>query len=73
MNEDNPNKTTLLEQCVRKMINDILDEREITLKKEEAEQIVNALLPEMDKIISNRVKEHFVLLADTMKEKFSSR
>ena len=63
--------TNIMETYLSSLINEILDEREIVIKEKEAKEIVSAIIPEMDILISKRVKEHICLLADFIKEKFS--
>ncbi|MFW9871829.1 MAG: hypothetical protein ACFFG0_01920 [Candidatus Thorarchaeota archaeon] len=58
-------------QHLKSLISDELKKQEYQLKENEAQQIVKALIPEIDKLISERVKQHFIELADFMKEKFS--
>ena len=62
-----------LDKYLEDLVNKILDKREIGLKKEEAKQIVEEIIPHLDKLVSDRIKEHFVILADVIKEKFSVR
>lgn len=72
MAKKKPNDTTnIMEEYLSSMINEVLDEREIGLKEKEAKEIVSAIIPELDSLISKRVKEHFCMLADLIKEKFS--
>lgn len=59
-----------LEVYMKRLVNKILDEREMSLKEDDAKQIVNAIMPELDELISKRVKEHFVTIADLIKNKF---
>ena len=61
----------VMEEYLSSLINEILDEREIGLKEKEAKEIVSAIIPELDSLISKRMKEHFCMLADFIKEKFS--
>lgn len=63
--------TNIMEEYLSSLINEILDEREIVIKEKEAKEIISAIIPELDSLISKRVKEHFSLLADFIKEKFS--
>lgn len=63
--------TNVMEEYLSSLINKILDEREMSIKEDEAKQIISAIIPEMDSLISKRMKEHFCLLADFIKEKFS--
>jgi len=64
---------TELDKYLEDLVNKILDEREIGLKKEDAQKIVEEIIPHIDKLISDRIKEHLDQLADHIKEKFSVR
>ena len=64
---------TELDKYLEDLVSKILDEREIGLRKEDAKKIVEEIIPHLDKMISDRVKEHFVQLAEQIKEKFSAR
>lgn len=63
--------TNIMEEYLSSLINEILDKREIGIKEKEAKEIVSAIIPELDSLISKRVKEHLCSLADFIKEKFS--
>ncbi len=69
---DTPN---IMEDYIRKIIKDEIckqaDLLEVTLKEEDASRIVLAILPQLDELISKRIKQHFTELADLTKEKFS--
>ena len=65
----------IMEDYIRKMIKDEISKQadllEVTLQEEEASKIVLAILPHLDDLIAKRVKQHFIELADLVKEKFS--
>lgn len=63
--------TNIMEDYLSSLINEILDEREIVIKEKEAKEIISAIIPELDSLVSKRMKEHFCMLADFIKEKFS--
>ena len=69
--DERPTATThIMEDYLKTLINQVLDKREIELKEEEANKIIKSIIPELDDLISKRVKQHFALLANHIKEKF---
>jgi len=60
-----------LQKYLRSLISDELEKREIELKEAEAKQIVHALMPEVDRLIAEKVKSHFVELVKFINEKFT--
>jgi len=52
-----------IESYVEEVINKVLDKRTDKLKKEDAEEIVKAILPEIEEIVSKTVLKHFKALA----------
>jgi len=68
-------KSNIMEDYLRTLIKDELDKQltllDVTLKEEDAAQIVLAILPHIDGLISKRIKQHLKEVADLMKEKFS--
>lgn len=64
----------MMEEYIRGLIKDELIQQmgqlDVTLKEEEASRIVLAIIPHLDELIAKRVKQHFVELADLIKEKF---
>lgn len=55
---DNP-----IEEYVKQAITKVLDQRETELKEEDAKQIIKAILPEIEKIVSKIVLKHFKAIA----------
>ena len=60
-----------LENYLRTLILEELRKREIELKESDAQLIVSQIINEIDKLTSERVKQHFVEIADFIKDKFS--
>lgn len=56
---------------MKSLISEELKKQNFELKEHEANQIVQAIIPEMDKLISKRIKDHFIEIADFIKEKFN--
>jgi hypothetical protein len=56
---------------LKSLISEELKNKEVELKENEAKQIIQAILPEMDKLVTKRVKEHFIELADFIIVKFT--
>jgi len=52
-----------IESYVEEVINKVLDKRTERLKKEDAEEIVKAILPEIEAIVSKIVLKHFKAIA----------
>lgn len=48
---------------IEEIVNEILDARETKLKKEDAEEIVKAIIPKIEKIASKIIIKHFKALA----------
>lgn len=49
-----------LQECIEKLIQSI----QIKLSKQEVKDIVENIIPDMDKLISSKVKQHFVEIAE---------
>ena len=60
-----------VEDYLKTLILEELRKREIEIKESDAKQIISHILPEIDKLTSKRVKEHFLEIADFIKNKFS--
>lgn len=60
-----------LESYLKSLISEELKNFEIELKEQEAQQIVQAIIPEIDKLVAKRVKTHFVELVKFINEKFA--
>lgn len=62
---------TAVETYLRSLVSDELKKLEVNLKEAEAKQIIQAIMPEIDILVSKRVKEHFIELANFINEKFT--
>lgn len=59
------------QEMLEKMVKDIIRKEQANLTREETKQIVKELLPDLEEIVAKKVKEHFVILADAIKQKFN--
>ena len=64
-------KVNQLEEYIRSLMKEELRKREIELKEADAQQIVAKIIPELDKMVAERVKQHFLEIADFIKSKIS--
>ena len=64
----------IMETYIRSLIKDEISKQadllDVTLKEEDASRIVLAILPHLDQLISKRIKQHFIELADELASKF---
>jgi len=64
-----------MEDYIRNLVKDEISKQadllEITLKEEDASRIVLAILPHLDELISKRVKQHAIELAEILQTKFT--
>lgn len=69
------NKPNIMEDYIRNLVKDEISKQadllEITLKEEDASRIVLAILPHLDELISKRVKQHAIELAEILQTKFT--
>jgi hypothetical protein len=63
-------KVNQLEEYLRGLILDELRKREIELKESDAQQIVQSVINEIDKLSSERIKQHFIEIAEFILTKF---
>jgi hypothetical protein len=56
---------------LKSLISEELKKKEFELKESDAQQIVQAIMPEIDKLVTKRVKEHFIELAHFINAKFT--
>jgi hypothetical protein len=57
-----------IENYVKTIIDEVLDQRETKLKEEDAKQIIKAILPEIEKITSKIIIMHLKALATYVQE-----
>ncbi len=55
-----------LQECIERLIQSI----QIKLSKQEVKEIVENIIPDMDKLIANKVKQHFVEISEFIINKF---
>jgi len=60
-------KSNPIETYVEDVVKKILDERESQLKEEDAREIIKAMLPEIESIVSKVILSHFHALASYVK------
>jgi hypothetical protein len=63
-------KNNIMEDYIRSLIKDELKNIDVILKKEEANEIVKAIMPQLDSLIADRIKLHFSELAKMVQQKF---
>jgi len=63
---------SMLEQEIVKLIDKALKERLIELGLEDLQVIAKNVMPDLDRIISNRVKEHFYEIGSFLVQKFGA-
>lgn len=54
------------EKEARAYIEQVVDERVKTITEKEVKEIITGLLPDMDEMVSKKVKEHFVFLVQKL-------
>jgi len=63
-------KPNPIETYVEEVVENILKSRDDKIKKEDAEEIVKAILPDIEKIVSKIVLQHFKALASHVQNNF---
>jgi len=67
----------IMEDYIRSIIKDEIHKQiislDLTLKEEDASKIILSIIPHLDELIANRVKQHFVEMADLVKTKFTNK
>lgn len=61
---------TSLESELMRLIDKVLKDRESAISIIEVKQIVRELIPDIDRIIANKMKQHFYELGSFLVEKF---
>ncbi len=64
---------TPFEKHLHNIIMEKIKQNEKPVTKKDAKEIVKAIIPEIDKLISVKVKDHFCSLAYHILEKFNSK
>ena len=55
-----------IDSYVRKIIKESIEKHDWKIKKEDAQQIIETLVPLIDKMIADRVKQHLTFLANNL-------
>lgn len=61
-----------VEQEIIELVKKIIKETQAEVTKDEIKEVMNLILPDIDKLISVEVKQHFVEIAEFIKNKFQS-
>lgn len=59
-----------LEDHIKTIVENIIQEREINLAVEDIQVIIKEMMPDIDKMISKKVKEHFFTMGLFLMETF---
>lgn len=59
-----------LESELMRLIDKVLKDRESSISDSEVRQIVHELLPDIDRLIANKMKQHFYEIGNFLVEKF---
>lgn len=59
-----------LENYLRSLILDELRKRDVEVSESDAQSIVHAIINEVDLMVSNRIKQHFVEIGEFLINKF---
>ena len=60
------------EEELRESIEKIINLVQVSLTKQEIREVIGAILPDIDKLISDKVKQHFIELAEFTVNKFKN-
>lgn len=61
-----------LEQEILSVVEPVLKESQLQLTKKDIQNIVQTLIPDLDEMISNKVKNHFVEIGEFLLKKFKT-
>lgn len=59
-----------IEEYLKKLVEEAINKREFKIKEEEAKEIVESILPELEKMVAKTVLKHFKELNIYFQEKF---
>ena len=60
------------QKALEEMVKDIIKKNQANITREDAKLIIQELLPDLEEMISKKIKEHFVALAYAIQTKFTS-
>lgn len=69
---DESEKQSMIEQELIRLIDKALKERLVDLAIDDVRIIARELMPDLDKIIANKIKEHFYQIGNFLVEKFGN-
>jgi nucleoid DNA-binding protein len=58
------------ENSIKTLINDIVKSTELQIEKDDVEKIVQKILPNLDELVSKKVKQHFNEIGQFLVKKF---
>jgi len=61
-----------VEQEIIELVKKMIKETQSEITKDEIKEVISSILPDIDKVISAKVKQHFVEIAEFIKNKFQS-
>lgn len=61
-----------IEQEITELVKIINEETQNKVTKDEIKEVINSILPDIDELISVKVKQHFIEIAEFIKNKFQS-
>lgn len=61
-----------LEDNIKAIIEQVIEDRELNLAAEDVKTIVKEIMPDLDKLISKKVKEHFYAIGLMLMENFKA-
>lgn len=64
--------STIMEEYLKELINQAIEEKSISLREEDAKKIIQAMIPELDELISKRVKKHFHTIFSYLKNTYET-
>jgi len=59
-----------IEDNIKKIVEKVIEERELNLAAEDVKVIVKEIMPDIDKMISRKVKQHFHAMGLMLMENF---
>lgn len=60
----------IMKNYIKGIVEEVVEEKCEIVKKEDAEVIIQEIIPHLDKLISKKVKQHLCFLADKLKTSF---
>lgn len=64
------NESDELNKAITSIVKKVVKEESEVVTQEDAAVIVQAIIPELDRLVAKRVKEHIQFLVDKIQEKF---